>query len=49
MVDLWNSAELNLEWALQQYEQAPNNYKPPILPTSKFRIYKTNDEFPILL
>ncbi len=45
MVDLWNSSELNLEWALQLYGQAPNNYKPPILPTSKFRIYKTNDEF----
>lgn len=45
MVDLWNSAQLNLEWALQQYGLTPNNYKPPTLPTSKFRIYKTNDEF----
>ena len=45
MVDLWNSAELNLEWAIQQYGASPNNYKPPMLPTSKFRIYKTNDEF----
>lgn len=45
MADLWNSAELNLEWALEQYESMPNNYKPPTLPTSKFRIYKTNDEF----
>ena len=45
MVDLWNSEQLNLEWALQQYGLAPNNYKPPTLPTSKFRIYKTNDEF----
>ncbi len=45
MADLWNSKELDLDWALQQYAAAPNNYKPPILPTSKFRIYKTNDEF----
>lgn len=45
IVDLWNSAQLNLDWALQQYNESPNNYKPPILPTSKFRIYKTNDEF----
>lgn len=45
MVDLWNSAELDLDWALKQYAMSPNNYKPPILPSSKFRIYKTNDEF----
>ena len=45
MADLWNSEELNLEWALQQYNSSPNNYKPPTLPTSKFRIYKTNDKF----
>jgi FtsP/CotA-like multicopper oxidase with cupredoxin domain len=45
MTDQWNSAELNIEWALEQYEMAPNNYKPPILPTAKFRIFKTNDQF----
>jgi FtsP/CotA-like multicopper oxidase with cupredoxin domain len=45
MSDLWNSSELNLELALEQYIQSPNNYKPSTLPTSKFRIYKTNDEF----
>lgn len=45
MTDLWNSNELDLGWALLQYEQTPNNYKPPNLPTSKFRIYKTNDDF----
>lgn len=45
MVDLWNSQELDLNWALQEYNKFPNNYKPPILPTSKFRIFKTNDEF----
>ena len=45
MVDLWNSDQLNLDWALQQYQKTPNNYKPPILPTSKFRIFKTDDRF----
>ena len=45
MVDLWNSNELNLEWAYQQYYKNPNNYKPPLLPTSKFKIFKTNDQF----
>ena len=45
MADLWNSNELNLEWALKQYTSNPNNYKPPTLPTSKFRIYKTDDRF----
>lgn len=45
MVDLWNSAELNVEWAMEQYNKNPNNYKPPTLPTSKFRIYKTNDKY----
>ena len=45
MADLWNSNELNLEWAIQQYRENPNNYKPQNLPTSKFRIYKTNDKY----
>ncbi|AYV76804.1 MAG: multicopper oxidase [Barrevirus sp.] len=45
MVDLWNSDQLDLAYALQQYTINPNNYKPPILPTSKFRIYKTNDTY----
>ncbi|MHB1952905.1 MAG: multicopper oxidase domain-containing protein [Sulfobacillus sp.] len=45
MVDLWNSAQLNLEWALQEYSRAPNNYKPPVLPSSTFRIYRTNDTY----
>ena len=44
MVDIWNSQELNLDWALQQYFESPNNYK-PCVPTSKFRIYKTNDKY----
>lgn len=45
MADLWNSVELNLDYAIQQYIMAPNNYKPTVLPTSKFRIYKTNDDY----
>lgn len=45
MCDLWNSSELDLEWALNQYNLNPNNFKPVILPSSKFRIFKTNDQF----
>ena len=45
MVDLWNSDQLDLNYAIIEYNASPNNYKPSILPTSKFRIYKTNDEF----
>ncbi len=45
MCDLWNSKELDLNWALQQYNLNPNNFKPPILPSSKFRIYKTDDRY----
>lgn len=45
MVDLWNSNELDLEYALNQYNLTPNNFKPSILPSSKFKIYKTNDKY----
>lgn len=45
MVDLWNSTELNLEYAINQYNLSPNNFKPKILPTSKFKIYETNDKY----
>ncbi|ARF08347.1 multicopper oxidase [Catovirus CTV1] len=45
MCDLWNSSELDTDWALKQYKLDPNNYKPSTLPSSKFRIYKTNDEY----
>jgi FtsP/CotA-like multicopper oxidase with cupredoxin domain len=45
MVDLWNSSQLDLNYAISQYNISPNNYKPTVLPTSKFRIYKTNDEY----
>lgn len=45
MADAWNSAELDLEYALQQYALSPNNYKPDTLPSSKFRILKTDDRY----
>jgi FtsP/CotA-like multicopper oxidase with cupredoxin domain len=45
MVDLWNSNELDLNYAISQYDLNPNNYKPNVLPSSKFKIYKTNDEY----
>ena len=43
--DLWNSAELDINQALIEYSKSPNNYKPNVLPTSDFRITKTNDEY----
>lgn len=45
MVDLWNSNELDLQYAINQYNLNPNNFKPPVLPSSKFKIYKTNDKY----
>jgi FtsP/CotA-like multicopper oxidase with cupredoxin domain len=45
MADLWNSDELDLNYAIEQYNLNPNNFKPSILPSSKFRIYKTNDKY----
>lgn len=45
MVDLWNSNELDLQYAINQYNLSPNNFKPEILPSSKFKIYKTNDKY----
>ena len=44
-VDLWNSEELDLNSALVKYSKSPNNYKPKILPSSNFRITKTQDQF----
>jgi len=44
-VDLWNSAELDLNQALVAYSNSPNNYKPNVLPSSEFRVTKTNDNF----
>ncbi len=45
MVDLWNSNELDLNYAIDQYNLNPNNFKPTVLPSSKFKIYKTNDQY----
>lgn len=45
MVDLWNSNELDLQYAINQYNLNPNNFKPSVLPSSKFKIYKTNDKY----
>ena len=45
LVDLWNSEELDLNVAIEQYLMKPNNYRPDMLPSSKFRICKTNDQF----
>ena len=43
--DLWNSNELNLNQALSEYSKSPNNYKPNVLPSSEFRVTKTNDNY----
>ncbi len=40
MVNLWNSNELNLDEAMNNW---PNKYKPKVLPTSRFSIQKTNE------
>ena len=45
VADLWNSNELDIHYAIVQYQANPNRYKPPILPTSRFTIYKTNDTY----
>jgi FtsP/CotA-like multicopper oxidase with cupredoxin domain len=44
-VDLWNSTELDLNQALIEYSKSPNNYKPNVLPSSEFRVTKTNDNY----
>lgn len=45
IVDLWNSDELDLAFALANYNQRPNNYKPDNLPTCLFKIFPSNDEY----
>lgn len=45
MCDLWNSVELDLDYALTSYQSTPNQFKPSILPTSLFTIYKTDDTY----
>lgn len=43
--DQWNSEELDLNYALEQYKLNPNNWKPDILPTVLFKISQTNMEY----
>lgn len=43
--DLWNSNELDLNHALLEYSKSPNNYKPNVLPSTEFRVTKTNDTY----
>lgn len=38
MTDMWNSAELDLEFAISQYNLAPNNFQPSALPDCLFKI-----------
>lgn len=45
MADLWNSEELDLNYALNEYSKNPNNFKPYKLPTSDFKITKKNDKY----
>lgn len=45
MVDLWNDKDLNIEDAIEAYNLNPNSYKPDILPSSRFSITPTNDEY----
>jgi len=43
--DIWNSEELDINEALIEYIKYPNNYKPKVLPSSQFRVTKTNDDY----
>jgi FtsP/CotA-like multicopper oxidase with cupredoxin domain len=43
--DLWNSNQLDINYAINEYIKSPNNYKPNILPTSNFRVVKTDDQY----
>lgn len=45
VVDLWNSNELDLQYALTQYNQSPNDYRPNVLPTCLFTIYPTDNKY----
>jgi len=45
MIDLWNSDELDLDYAIQQYNLNPNNYQPSNLPTSLFTIFPSNPTY----
>jgi FtsP/CotA-like multicopper oxidase with cupredoxin domain len=44
--DMWNEEELDLAFALEQYNMSPNNYKPTGLPTCLFKIESSkNDQY----
>lgn len=43
--DMWNSEELDFNYALDQYNLAPNNFKPSILPTCLFSITKPSRKY----
>ena len=43
IVDLWNSDELDLNYALTQYYRNINNFKPSKLPTLLFKIFSSVD------
>ena len=45
IVDLWNSAELELGYALAQYEKSPNDFKPEVLPTCLFKIFPSGSQY----
>ena len=45
LVDLWNSDELDLAQAIYQYNLSDCDYRPKSLPSSKFRIMKSNEKF----
>ena len=45
VVDLWNSDELDLEYALIQYQESPNNWKPKLLPGVLFKIFQDDPRY----
>ena len=45
MVDLWDSTQLDLSYALTQYNPSLNNYQPDTLPTCLFKIYPTDSAY----
>ena len=45
IVDLWNEEELDLSYAMTQYNLSPNNYVPNILPSCLFKIFQTNTQY----
>ncbi|AYV82473.1 MAG: multicopper oxidase [Hyperionvirus sp.] len=43
--DLWDSDQLDLAFAISQYNLNVNEYKPTVLPGCKFKIYPTNTKY----